>query len=85
MHHLCLIFGVISWLHILDGEGSAADDHSIPNYFPVREGIHGNALNQDNCPEPSSWRPVTQHECGSGKHHATIRKLVAHKQEQKSH
>ena len=76
MQHLCLIFGVISYLHILDGEGSAGVDHSIPDNLSVREGIHGNALNQDNCPEPSSRRPVTQHKYGSGKHHATISKTI---------
>jgi len=38
----------------------------------VREDILENAVNQDNCPEPSSWRPVSEHEGGYGKHDATI-------------
>ena len=60
--------GCIFWT----GEGSAGDDHSIPNYLRVREGILDNTINQDNCPLPSSWRPVTWHESGPGKHDATI-------------
>ena len=49
-----------------------SNDHSISNYLPVQEGILDNPLNQDNCPKPSSWRPVTHHEYGSDKHDATI-------------
>ena len=67
---LHIIIGCISWT----GEGSAADDHFIPNYLPVKEDILDNAVNQHNCQEPSSWRPATRHERGSGKHDATVRK-----------
>ena len=45
---------------------------SFPTTYLLQEGILDNAANQDNCPEPSSWRPVTQHEHGSGNRDATI-------------